>query len=323
MQSPRIERIYTDGACSGNPGPGGWGVVMYLDNGDAHELGGADSKTTNNRMELQAAIAALQTLVESGQTDPVTLYTDSEYVKNGVTRWLQGWKKKNWKTSAGKPVLNVDLWQELDTLQHTASQQLSLSWRYVRGHTGDEGNERSDAIARAFSRGQPIHMRTGLAGAGGESGRSPSPKRTGTKTSGAKASPAKTSVAKTSEAKTISDDSSPPPENGSALDEKQQEDTPTQTLESSIMANESKPATEDADPLDRLFHLRSLMEILEMADAIAEQNYLLTTSDLACLLDISSNTVTNRGESWVWRNWLVTRVRQEGNQMLWQLERIS
>jgi ribonuclease HI len=152
--TPVIERIYTDGACSGNPGPGGWGTVVYFSNGAVHEMGGGDRQTTNNRMEMQAAIAALQYLKESGQTQAVELYTDSEYVKNGITKWIAGWKKKGWKTSTGKPVLNQDLWERLDALN---SRQ--VEWRYVRGHAGNEGNERCDAIARAFSLGRSPQLR--------------------------------------------------------------------------------------------------------------------------------------------------------------------
>ncbi len=103
--SAKIQSLYTDGACSGNPGPGGWGVVICYSDRSIHELGGRDGQTTNNRMEMQAAIAALKFLRESGQKEPVTLYTDSEYLKNGITKWIQGWKKKNWITSTGKPVL--------------------------------------------------------------------------------------------------------------------------------------------------------------------------------------------------------------------------
>jgi ribonuclease HI len=145
----KIERIYTDGACSGNPGPGGWGTVVYFTDGSIHEMGGADPKTTNNRMEMQAAIKALKYLQKTGQTEPIELYTDSEYVKNGITQWIKAWKKKGWKTSTGKPVLNQDLWQELDALNSP-----QVQWRYVRGHAGDVGNERCDVIARAYSLGK-------------------------------------------------------------------------------------------------------------------------------------------------------------------------
>lgn len=155
--SVTIECIYTDGACSGNPGPGGWGTVVYFTDGSVHEMGGFDSQTTNNRMEMQAAIAALEFLAASGQTKPIVLYTDSEYLKNGITQWIHGWKKKGWKTSTGKPVLNQDLWQVLDTLNSN-----QVQWRYVRGHAGNAGNERCDAIARAFSLRQTPTLQSNL-----------------------------------------------------------------------------------------------------------------------------------------------------------------
>ncbi|MBD2019418.1 ribonuclease HI [Leptolyngbya sp. FACHB-36] len=148
-----IQAIYTDGACSGNPGPGGWGTVVYFTDGTVHELGGHAPQTTNNRMEMQAAIAALEFLAAHKQSEAVILYTDSEYVKNGITQWINGWKKKGWKTSTGKPVLNQDLWQTLDALN---SKQ--IEWRYVRGHTGNVGNERCDAIARAFALGRSLQL---------------------------------------------------------------------------------------------------------------------------------------------------------------------
>lgn len=156
----KIERIYTDGACSGNPGPGGWGTLIYFDNGEVHELGGAAAQTTNNRMEMQAAIAGLEFLLKTQQTAPVSLYTDSEYVLKGITQWIQGWKKRGWVNSAKKPVLNRDLWEILDTLALQVNQQLErpLQWIYVRGHAGDVGNERCDAIARAFSVGRVIQL---------------------------------------------------------------------------------------------------------------------------------------------------------------------
>ncbi|MBW4473647.1 MAG: ribonuclease HI [Stenomitos rutilans HA7619-LM2] len=150
----KIQSIYTDGACSGNPGPGGWGTVVYFADGSVHEMGGAKAHTTNNQMEMQAAIAALQFLKDTGYTDSIELYTDSEYVKNGITQWIHGWKKKGWKTSTGKAVLNPDLWQQMDALNSP-----NVQWRYVRGHTGNVGNERCDAIARAFSIGKMPNLK--------------------------------------------------------------------------------------------------------------------------------------------------------------------
>ena len=158
---PEIKAIYTDGACSGNPGPGGWGTVIYFRDGQIHELGGHEAGTTNNRMEMQAAIAALQFLEHQDYIGPVDLNTDSKYLIQGITQWLKGWKRKGWKTSAGKAVLNKDLWMELDELtQRLANvQNIEIDWRYVKGHSGNIGNERCDAIARAYSQQQPIRLK--------------------------------------------------------------------------------------------------------------------------------------------------------------------
>jgi ribonuclease HI len=133
--------IYTDGACSGNPGPGGWGAVLIY-NGTEKDLNGGESATTNNRMELMAAIASLESLKEPCA---VTLYTDSNYVKNGIMQWIHGWKKNGWKTSDKKPVKNVELWQRLEAATH----RHKIEWRWVKGHNGDPMNERADALARA------------------------------------------------------------------------------------------------------------------------------------------------------------------------------
>jgi ribonuclease HI len=133
--------IYTDGACKGNPGPGGWGV--WLRSGDhARELSGGELLTTNQRMELTAAIQALTALTRPCD---VVLYTDSTYVLKGITEWIHGWKRNGWKNSAKKPVANADLWQALDA----ARTPHDIDWRWVKGHSGDEGNERADELANA------------------------------------------------------------------------------------------------------------------------------------------------------------------------------
>ena len=132
--------IYTDGACRGNPGPGGWGVV--LESGKYYkEIYGGEPETTNNQMELTAAIKALQSLKRSGLK--VKLFTDSVYVKNGITQWLANWKAKGWKTSAKKPVKNAQLWQRLDEI----NQQHDVEWYWIKGHAGHEGNEKADQLA--------------------------------------------------------------------------------------------------------------------------------------------------------------------------------
>ncbi|KPQ16354.1 MAG: ribonuclease HI [Rhodobacteraceae bacterium HLUCCO18] len=137
---------YTDGACSGNPGPGGWGALLQAKRGDTvlkeRELKGGEANTTNNRMELLAAIAALEALDRPSR---ITLVTDSAYVKNGVTGWIHGWKRNGWKTSTKKPVKNEDLWRRLDE----AAERHDVTWEWVKGHAGHPENERADELARA------------------------------------------------------------------------------------------------------------------------------------------------------------------------------
>lgn len=136
---------YTDGACSGNPGPGGWGVLMRATDGGTilkeRELQGGEADTTNNRMELLAAIHALETL---DRPSKITIVTDSAYVKNGVTGWIHGWKRNGWRTAAKKPVKNAELWQRLDTAQ----ERHDVTWEWVKGHAGHPENERADELAR-------------------------------------------------------------------------------------------------------------------------------------------------------------------------------
>jgi ribonuclease HI len=137
---------YTDGACSGNPGPGGWGAILIAKDGDTvlkeRELKGGEAQTTNNRMELLAAIHSLETLERPAV---VTVVTDSAYVKGGITEWIHGWKRRGWKTAAKTPVKNVELWQRLDE----AAARHSVTWEWVKGHAGHPENERADELARA------------------------------------------------------------------------------------------------------------------------------------------------------------------------------
>ena len=140
MAGPDRVTIHTDGACSGNPGPGGWGAILQYRDVEK-ELYGGEPETTNNRMELTAAIEALSALKRDA---PVDLYTDSKYLRDGVTQWIHNWKRNGWKTSAKKPVKNADLWQRLDDLMahHT------VEWHWVKGHAGHDLNERADELAR-------------------------------------------------------------------------------------------------------------------------------------------------------------------------------
>ncbi len=137
---PEVE-LFTDGACSGNPGPGGWGAILRM-GGREKELSGGEPATTNNRMEMMAAIAGLEALQRPCK---VALFTDSTYVKDGVTKWIKGWKRNGWKTADKKPVKNIDLWQRLDAVHA----QHQVVWHWVRGHSGHPENERADALARA------------------------------------------------------------------------------------------------------------------------------------------------------------------------------
>jgi ribonuclease HI len=150
--------IFCDGAAKGNPGPGGWGVVAATPAGDVIELGDAASHTTNNKMELTAAIRAL-TAIE-GLEGPVDVYTDSTYVIKGISEWIWGWRKRGWKTVEGTDVLNRDLWQALDGLVGARGKG-RVTWHYVRGHSGIPGNERVDAIADGLARGQSVTLYRG------------------------------------------------------------------------------------------------------------------------------------------------------------------
>ena len=132
-------KIYTDGACSGNPGPGGWGYVI-VENGNLYSSNGSESKTTNNRMELTAAIKALES---ARKDESLYLYTDSTYLQKGITEWIVNWKKNNWRTASKKPVANKDLWIEISEL----SSVMAVNWHWVKGHDGDPGNERADYLA--------------------------------------------------------------------------------------------------------------------------------------------------------------------------------
>lgn len=284
----QIKNFYTDGACSGNPGPGGWGTVVYFKDGSIYEMGGAEQLSTNNRMELLAAIHALKILKASGQTEPVTLYTDSEYVKNGITKWIKGWKKKGWKNAEGKAVANQDLWETLDAVNSPL-----VDWQYVRGHSGNEGNERCDAIARAFSLGRPMTLEQAISW---------------------------DSPAINLPVTTISD---------SIHNSELAYNTPLLSVSTSdvtIMDSLTPSPTGATDELPRevrVAQLRNLVETLRIADEIASEGYLISSSELADLMDVNASAVTSRGDNWPWRNWIVSRVRREGNQILWQLERVD
>jgi ribonuclease HI len=287
----KIQSIYTDGACTGNPGPGGWGVVVYFTDGEIYELGGGEAQTTNNRMEMQAAIAALKLLATAKQSEPITLYTDSEYLIKGITQWVKGWKKKGWKTAQGKPVLNQDIWETLDQLNNPL-----VKWQYVRGHAGNVGNERCDVIARGFANGKSLSLRQLL------------PNNSDESTLDANQLP----VAE------VSDSDAIPP----IIYKKTQPSCPAANITMMDSPAPSPVAVSEELPREiRMTQLRNLVETLRIADEIAAKGYLITSSELADLMDVHASAVTSRGDEWRWRNWIVSRVRREGNQILWELER--
>jgi ribonuclease HI len=255
MPTP-IQAIYTDGSCLGNPGQGGWAVIVEFADGSTREWGGHAAQTTNNRMELQAAIEALKILADTCPQQSVSLFTDSEYVQKGITQWVAGWKKRGWKTAQGKPVLNQDLWQTLDQLN-----QSQIQWRYVRAHNGNPGNERADEIARRYA--------------------------------AQKHSP----FVQVEESTPVMEHADSTPNPSLAIPEEQRD--------------------------DRVQQLRDLIDTLKIADEISSQGYLITSAELADLMDVHTSAVTSRGEHWTWRNWEISRAKREGNQILWQLERIS
>jgi ribonuclease HI len=150
--------VFTDGASKGNPGPGGWGVIIVMPDGHVTELGGGAAVTTNNKMELTGAIEALSRL--QGTSGPVSIYTDSTYVIQGIREWVHGWKRRGWRTAAGTDVLNRGLWEQLDSLASGRGPR-TLTWHYVRGHVGIPGNERVDQIADSFAVQNPVVLYDG------------------------------------------------------------------------------------------------------------------------------------------------------------------
>jgi len=168
----RVVAAATDGACSGNPGPGGWGALIRFEDGSVEEFGGSDPATTNNRMELQAALSLLKRLAELPRHSDLTLRTDSKYLIDGLGSWMAGWKRKGWKTAAGKPVLNQDLWQALD-----AARLPDVPLTYVKGHSGDPDNDRVDAIAVAYSKGVSPPLRAATTQPPDPAGPAPEPLR--------------------------------------------------------------------------------------------------------------------------------------------------
>ncbi len=159
IRPPNTIVIYSDGACTGNPGPGGWGSIVLTSDDFITELGGGDRSTTNNRMEMLGAIRALEYV--AGMEQSVLLFTDSTYLIRGITQWVGGWQRRGWQSANGEEVANQDLWQRLVDLTRARGPQFKVTWNYVRGHTGVEGNERCDQIAVAYSQNRRPNLFSG------------------------------------------------------------------------------------------------------------------------------------------------------------------
>ncbi|NJR69883.1 MAG: ribonuclease HI [Synechococcales cyanobacterium CRU_2_2] len=335
--SATIANIYTDGACSGNPGPGGWGVRIEFSDGQVQELGGSSGTTTNNRMEMQAAIAALEYIQawqppQAQPATPITLHTDSQYVIKGITQWIKGWKRKSWKTAQGKPVLNQDLWQTLDALNLS-----TIRWQHVKGHAGIPGNERCDAIATSFAAGRlpklaqatPRPLSPTTASTTATTAQIDTSKKVGLVPSGIDPN-----IDQNAQKKPESLKLTDKPAIRAAEHTKSQEyalalgDTAlsVENFSEISMDHDSTQFHESSGNLPRetrVAQVRNMVETLNMADEIADKGFLISSSELADLMDVNASAVTSRGEQWVWRNWVVSRVRREGNQILWQLERVD
>lgn len=328
-----VKSIHTDGACSGNPGPGGWGTRIEFTDGQVHEMGGRHTATTNNRMEMQAAIEALEFLKDGGIDDTtVSLHTDSQYLIKGITQWIKGWKRKGWKNSAGKPVLNKDLWQDLDQLtQDLAASKLNIKWNYVRGHAGDPGNERCDEIARAYSHAQPINLsqyrHKDKASAKEEKSTKVQPVvKLSTKSTEENIQTKSKTNDKSDNHKDLSLDNpeikAGTKQEPSSITALRFNENDPQEESQAMTASISKNSSEQSETA-RITRLRNALETLQVTDELAKQGYLITSAELADLMDVNASAVTSRGDYWAWRNWTVSRIRREGNQILWQLERID
>ena len=283
---PEIKAIYTDGACSGNPGPGGWGTVIYFMDGSVHEIGGYEPETTNNRMEMQAAIAALQFLQQHDYDTPIELNTDSKYLIQGITQWMRGWKRKGWKTAAGKAVLNKDLWLELDELTQNlkADQKVAIDWKYVKGHAGNVGNERCDDIARSFSQKRATSLKQSIGSAKKPLSATP----------------------KTAPTPKIADKTKTKP-----------------SQQTEILLPKIDTTLSDMSDT-RINRVSNMLTLLQTADELAKQGYLITTSELVVLTGVSASELAKRGDDWTWRNWTVSCVSSESDlEKFWQLERIE
>ena len=268
QSQPRVVAAACDGACSGNPGPGGWGSLLRFEDGSVQEFGAADPATTNNRMELKAALVLLECLKDLPCHPSLTIRTDSRYVIDGFSKWMAGWKRKGWRTASGSPVLNRELWEALDRARLPA-----VPFTYVKGHSGDPDNDRCDAIAVAFAKGG----RPALAQASPQAEIS-----LDTKTpNGAKTGPG--GGTKTVTKKAVA--------NGSGA---------AQPVRAADQAGEGGPVQEPAPAA-----LSQLLSRLELADRLAAGGYSLSLVELAQLVQLPIKQLAEKATPWTWRDWMV------------------
>jgi ribonuclease HI len=278
-QPRRVIAAACDGACSGNPGPGGWGALLRFEDGSVRELGAADPATTNNRMELTAALALYEALRDLPRHPELVIRTDSRYLIDGLQKWLPGWKRKGWRTASGGQVLNRDLWERLERARLN-----DVRLVHVRGHSGDADNDRCDAIAVAFSRGQAPALAdegpaTRSARPAGADRRAASP-APGTAATAGRCKPAGSATPGSAES------------GASAL--------------SADHGEAVAPAP-----------LQALLTRLELAERLARGGFALSLLELAQLVEMPLRTLESRREAWTWRDWRVQPVG-EGR---WRLER--
>ena len=310
-QPRRVIAAACDGACSGNPGPGGWGALLRFEDGTLQELGGSDPATTNNRMELCAALALMEALRTLPRHPDLVIRTDSRYLIDGLQKWLPGWKRKGWRTASGGPVLNRDLWEQLER------QRLpDVPLVHVRGHSGDLDNDRCDAIAVAFSRGQ----RPRLAGASQEREQGGASSRETSLPVSGRGLVAKAGVVAAGRAGDHGAEPLP------AVGDLDAAAGLSALRRSRPLPLESQPPAADAggdgdradpnrDPAPE--PLRQLLGRLELADRLARGGYALTLLELAQLVELPVRLLEQRRESWIWRDW---RVLPQGGGR-WRLER--
>ena len=265
---PRVVAAACDGACRGNPGPGGWGALLRFEDGSVQEFGGADPDTTNNRMELIAALTLLEHLRELPLHPTLTIRTDSRYLIDGFSKWMAGWKRKGWRTASGGAVLNRDLWESLDRARLPG-----VPLTHVKGHSGDPDNERCDTIAVAFSRGsRPRLARPAFAAAPAADTPQLTPPAQARAVQGAGAVAGAEAVPR----------AEPGPTAG---------------------APEAAPEASGTGPAPAV--LQTLLSRLELADRLAQGGYALRLPELAQLVEMPLRQLESRQAAWSWRDWQV------------------